>query len=78
MILMALDHTRDFFGQTGFSPTDPTQTTIPLFFHALDHAFLRASFLSAHGHRRVSLAPQEVQTRVVAVSVHSGPVADLP
>jgi uncharacterized membrane protein len=32
MILMALDHTRDYFGQTGFSPTDPTQTTIPLFF----------------------------------------------
>ncbi|HEY6304639.1 MAG TPA: heparan-alpha-glucosaminide N-acetyltransferase domain-containing protein [Terriglobales bacterium] len=32
MIIMALDHTRDFFGKTGFSPTDPTQTTIPLFF----------------------------------------------
>jgi uncharacterized membrane protein len=32
MILMALDHTRDYFGQTGFSPTDPAQTTIPLFF----------------------------------------------
>jgi uncharacterized membrane protein len=32
MILMAIDHTRDFFGQTPFSPTDPTETTIPLFF----------------------------------------------
>jgi uncharacterized membrane protein len=28
MIFMALDHTRDFFGITGFSPTDPAQTTI--------------------------------------------------
>lgn len=32
MIFMALDHTRDFFGITGFSPTDPAQTTISLFF----------------------------------------------
>ncbi len=32
MILMALDHTRDFFGVPGVSPTDLAQTTIPLFF----------------------------------------------
>ena len=32
MILMALDHTRDFFGRTGISPTNLSQTTIPLFF----------------------------------------------
>src|SRR5579871_4243377 len=32
MILMALDHTRDFFGNTGINPTDPATTTIPLFF----------------------------------------------
>jgi uncharacterized membrane protein len=31
MILMALDHTRDFFG-TGANPTDLDTTTIPLFF----------------------------------------------
>jgi uncharacterized membrane protein len=31
MILMALDHTRDFLGVPGISPTDPAQTTIPLF-----------------------------------------------
>ena len=32
MILMVLDHTRDFFGQTSISPTNLSQTTIPLFF----------------------------------------------
>ena len=32
MILMAIDHTRDFFGNTGVNPTDPATTTIPLFF----------------------------------------------
>src|ERR1700737_2609075 len=32
MILMTLDHTRDFLGITGVNPTDLTQTTIPLFF----------------------------------------------
>jgi uncharacterized membrane protein len=32
MILMAIDHTRDFFGNSGLNPTDPATTTIPLFF----------------------------------------------
>src|SRR5579863_6827314 len=32
MILMAIDHTRDFFGPPGINPTDPATTTIPLFF----------------------------------------------
>lgn len=31
MILMALDHVRDFFGTPGVSPTDLAQTTVPLF-----------------------------------------------
>jgi uncharacterized membrane protein len=32
MILMALDHTRDFFGVIGINPTDPARTTVALFF----------------------------------------------
>ena len=32
MILMALDHTRDFLGVPGVNPTNLAQTTIPLFF----------------------------------------------
>jgi uncharacterized membrane protein len=32
MILMALDHTRDFFGVAGVNPTDPARTTVALFF----------------------------------------------
>lgn len=32
MILMALDHTRDFFGQAGVNPTAAATTTVPLFF----------------------------------------------
>jgi uncharacterized membrane protein len=32
MILMALDHVRDYFGVVGINPTDPATTTVPLFF----------------------------------------------
>jgi uncharacterized membrane protein len=32
MILMALDHTRDFFGFTTIDPTNIARTTVPLFF----------------------------------------------
>jgi len=32
MFIMAIDHTRDFFSNIGFNPTDPASTTIPLFF----------------------------------------------
>jgi uncharacterized membrane protein len=32
MIVMALDHVRDFFGNSSVNPTDPANTTIALFF----------------------------------------------
>jgi len=32
MIVMALDHVRDFFGNSGLNPTDPANTSVALFF----------------------------------------------
>src|SRR5215211_601607 len=32
MVLMALDHVRDYFGAANINPTDPATTTVPLFF----------------------------------------------
>ena len=32
MVIMALDHVRDFFTDVRFSPEDVTQTSLPLFF----------------------------------------------
>src|SRR5262245_60484353 len=53
MILMALDHTRDFFGATAISPTDLTRATAPLFFtrwitHICAPVFFLLTGTSAH------------------------------
>jgi hypothetical protein len=45
-------------------------------FHARDHEFLRASFLSAHRHRCLSIATQKIQARVVAIFIYSWLVPD--
>jgi uncharacterized membrane protein len=44
MVLTASDHTRDFFGAPGVSPTDLARTTVQLFFYALDYPLQRAGF----------------------------------
>ena len=61
MILMALDHTRDFFGDPGVKSYRPGHHHDPTVLHALDHAFLRARFLSSDRHWRVSLVAQEIK-----------------
>lgn len=42
MVLMVLDHARDFFVGIGAGPTDLATTTLPLFFTRWGHACLRA------------------------------------
>jgi uncharacterized membrane protein len=77
MILMALDHTRDFLGITGVNPTDPAQTTIPLFFTRWITHFCAPVFFLLTGTGRVSVVGQEIQAPVVAILIHTGLVADL-
>lgn len=57
MIVMALDHVRDFFGTAGFNPTDPARTTIALFFtrwitHFCAPIFFLLTGVGAHLSRR--------------------------
>ena len=56
MILMALDHTRDFFGIPGQNPTNLASASAGAVPHALDHVLLRAGVLPADRHGRVPVA----------------------
>ena len=77
MILMALDHVRDFFGNSGLNPTDPATTTIPLFFTRWITHFCAPVFFLLTGTGAYLSLRQKYKTRVVAVPLHSRPLADL-
>ena len=72
MVIMALDHVRDFFTSVPFSPTDLTQTSLPLFFTRWITHFCAPAFvflagvgagLSAHGRPQRGLAVRFLWTR---------------
>ena len=51
MIIMALDHTRDFFHHSAFTedPLDPATTTPALVFYQVDHSFMCTGFVFLSG-----------------------------
>jgi len=49
MVLMALDHVREFFGKSGLNPTDLATTTVPLFFTRWITHFCAPVFFSLTG-----------------------------
>jgi uncharacterized membrane protein len=78
MVLMALDHERYFFGVPGVSPTDLDQATKALFFTRwITHFCAPVFFVLTGTGAYLSVATQNIQTRVIAISFHWRPVADL-
>ena len=77
MILMALDHTRDFFGSRRRSnqrrDDDP-----PALLHALDHARLRADLFSPHRHRCRALARTQDDRPAFALPICARGLACFP
>ena len=76
MILMALDHTRDFFGTGGVNPTDPATTTIPLFFTRWITHFCAPRFFLLTG-TGAFLSRAEIHASTLVVPVHARRLAYL-
>jgi len=74
LVLTARDHVQDFFGVPGVRPTSIRR--LKRCFSRVDHSFCAPVFFVL-----TALAPicryAEIQTRVIAISVHSRSVADL-
>ena len=71
MILMALDHVRDYFGAAGINPTNPATTTVPLFFTRWITHFCAPTFSSSQERARTCRCAGAARGRPVEVPRHS-------
>jgi uncharacterized membrane protein len=73
MLLMALDHTRDFFSSAMVDPIDPLRSWPTLFCHLLDYASLRHWFHRVGRHIRIpSRARRKTPAKVTTFLVTRG------
>ena len=78
MILMALDHTRDFFGIPGQNPTNLATASAALFLTRWITHFCAPVFFLLTGTGALPVAAPQVDGRAVAVPAHARPLADRP
>ena len=58
IVLMALDHTKDFIGTSRFDALDADVTNLAAYLDALDYPLLRTDVLLPHGGRRLPCRPR--------------------
>ena len=79
MVLMVLDHTRDYFGNAAIDPLDLSQVSPALFHDTVGHPLLRASFRLPRGDGRLSGGlPRPVAGRPRGVPRFAGGLVNLP
>ena len=71
MILMALDHMRDYLRRPRHQSDRPRADDGAAVPDALDHPLLRAGVLPAHRHRRVSRAAATLDGELSRLPVHA-------
>ena len=78
MVLMALDHVRDYFGVLSVSPTNLAQTTVPLFLTRWITHICAPTFFLLTGTGAFLARGRKSTGGAVAIPVRPWGVADLP
>ena len=68
IVLMAIDHTKDFIVAASFDPLDADVTNLPAYLKCVDHPFLCSHVLLPDGGSCLSFRPRKNEVRALSFS----------